>query len=149
MSYQPNQIEENRRVLLVDDDPGMLYALKRCLDPRFEVHTAENGKMALQILAEGESFAAIVTDMHMPVMGGIELLSRAAELYPATKRIVMTAAVGDETRNQAKRVKAFRYLPKPCSPFHVILLLEEAVTEFQHAVSADQFAGFQPLVAFR
>jgi len=77
-------------VLLVDDEPNMLRALKRLLrDEPYEVLTASGAEQALDILAD-TPIALLVTDYRMPGMTGLELVKLARERYPDTIRIILT-----------------------------------------------------------
>lgn len=63
------------KVLLVDDDPGLLEIFQEGLeDLSFEVTCALNGEEALKILGE-KKIHCLITDIAMPVMGGVELVS--------------------------------------------------------------------------
>ena len=54
------------RVLFVDDEPNVLSAIRRSLRNELDVHTAESGRDALDLIAKGEPFAVIVSDCRMP-----------------------------------------------------------------------------------
>lgn len=60
-------------ILIVDDDPMVREIFRSVLEPRFSVLEAENGKRALEIL-EGQAVRLVITDIHMPVMNGVELV---------------------------------------------------------------------------
>lgn len=63
------------KVLLVDDDPGLLEIFQEGLeDLSFEVTCALNGEEALKILGD-KKIHCLITDIAMPVMGGVELVS--------------------------------------------------------------------------
>jgi len=69
-----------RRVLFVDDDPNILAGIRRVLRSfrdDFELYFAENGKDALEIMAE-TAFDVVVSDMRMPGMDGADLLKKGA-----------------------------------------------------------------------
>jgi adenylate cyclase len=71
-------------VLLVDDEPGVLSALRRLLRPaRYQVLTTESGAAALELLASTQ-VDLIISDMRMPYMSGAEFLAQAQTLYPDT-----------------------------------------------------------------
>lgn len=92
-------MEKRKRILFVDDEPKILEGLRRILRPlrnEWEVEFAEGGIEALEILSRS-SFDAIVTDMRMPVMNGLELLNRVKSLYPHIIRIVLSGQADQET----------------------------------------------------
>ena len=74
-------------ILLVDDEPEILYSLKGLLRREFELHTAESGHEALEILTR-HAIHVIVTDQRMPEMTGVQLMCRAKNEYPEAIRIV-------------------------------------------------------------
>ncbi len=64
-----------RKILIVDDEPGIVTMMKRFLEKcGYEVFTAENGERALGILREGPEVGLLILDSRMPKMGGIEVL---------------------------------------------------------------------------
>ena len=86
-------------ILVVDDDPQVLSAIRRDLKERYQaeyrVLATASAESALETLAElkrrGDPLALIVSDQRMPGMLGVELLGRCRDLYPATKRVLLTA----------------------------------------------------------
>jgi response regulator RpfG family c-di-GMP phosphodiesterase len=103
------------KILFVDDEPNVLESIQRQLRKRFEVATAEGGNEALRILKEQGPFAVIVSDMRMPQMNGIELLTQAKDLYPDMVRLMLTGNADQETAMEAVNTgQIFRFLTKPC-----------------------------------
>ena len=78
------------KILFVDDDPNILSSFERQFRKLFTVHTAPGGKEGLEIVSEHGPFAVIVSDLRMPVMDGIEFLSRVREAAPDSVRIMPT-----------------------------------------------------------
>ncbi|MCL2013340.1 MAG: response regulator [Cystobacterineae bacterium] len=77
-------------VLLVDDEPNIVNALKRSLsDEDYEVYTAHNGQVALELL-KSQKVDLIISDQIMPGMTGVELLKLARLRYPDVARIMLT-----------------------------------------------------------
>ncbi len=104
------------KILFVDDEENVLQSMKRQLRKRFSMQTAMSGDEALKILKEEGPFAVIVSDMRMPGMNGVELLSRVKELYPEIVRIMLTGNADQETAMEAVNAgQIFRFLTKPCS----------------------------------
>ncbi|MEM9193061.1 MAG: response regulator [Myxococcota bacterium] len=103
------------RTLFVDDEPDVLEALEnrlRRLRRRWSMTFAVGGREALARLAS-EPFDVIVSDMRMPGMDGIELLSHVRSAYPHMVRIVLS---GQTSKEQAFRTLsvAHQFLSKPC-----------------------------------
>lgn len=123
----------NQKVLFVDDEPNVLQSIRRGLRKVFDVHTAEGGEAALQLLRDEGSFAVIVSDMRMPGMNGVELLSQVKKLWPDTVRMMLTGNADQETAVDAvNHGDIFRFLNKPCEN----TLLGDAVKDGirQHAL---------------
>jgi CheY-like chemotaxis protein len=89
--------EPKRRstILVVDDDPLVSEIYRTFLEPRFEVATAENGAVALEVLGRRPVDLAIV-DVHMPVMNGAELV-RAMRADPRWERLPVIIETSDPT----------------------------------------------------
>ena len=83
-------------VLLVDDEPGVLFTLSELLLERgHKVITAKNGVEALTKLEEAET---VLTDLSMPRMDGLELMTQIAARDPSLPVILLTAWPGPRFR---------------------------------------------------
>ena len=112
-------------ILTVDDDPGVSRAVARDLRRRYgeqqRIVRAESGDAALDALREmklrGDEVAVIVADYRMPGMNGIEFLERAMDLYPAARRVLLTAYADTGAAIDAINVVDLdHYLLKPWDP---------------------------------
>ena len=122
----PGSTASSRPALLtVDDDPGVSRAVARDLRRHYgETHRivrAESGEQALDALREmklrGEQVAVLLADFRMPRMSGIEFLEQAMDLYPAAKRVLLTAyADTDAAIDAINVVDLDYYLLKPWDP---------------------------------
>ncbi len=106
--------EVNRTLLLVDDEPYILSALKRVLRCEgYTIFTAESGAVALQILA-AHPVQVIVSDQRMPGMAGVELLTCVHALYPKTRRIILSGYLNIPLLAAAvNRGTIWKYFGKP------------------------------------
>ena len=103
------------KILFVDDEPNILQSIQRQLRNRFALQTAGSGDEALRILKEEGPFSVIVSDMRMPGMNGVELLSRVKDSYPETVPLMLTGNADQETAMEAVNDgQIFRFLTKPC-----------------------------------
>jgi len=105
---------EKRTILFVDDEVKVLNSLRRgLLDEPYETLFAESGKEALEIL-EKQEVHIIVTDMRMPEMTGLELLTEVRKKYPHIVRLVLSGYTQIEslltTINQGE---IFKFITKP------------------------------------
>ncbi|HEB69998.1 MAG TPA: response regulator [Desulfobulbus sp.] len=120
------------KILFVDDEENVLQSMKRQLRKRFPMQVALSADEALQILKEEGPFAVIVSDMRMPGMNGVELLSRVKGLYPDTVRIMLTGNADQETAMEAvNNGQIFRFLTKPCSTATLIPALALAQRQYR------------------
>ncbi|WP_221795867.1 HD domain-containing phosphohydrolase [Oceanobacter mangrovi] len=100
-------------ILLVDDEPAVLQALKRLLHRNHDVMVANSAAEALQLL-EDQPFDLIISDMRMPQMSGAELLKICFERWPDMVRILITGYADLESTIQAvNEGNIFRYVNKP------------------------------------
>ncbi|KPC62545.1 FAD-dependent oxidoreductase [Streptomyces chattanoogensis] len=112
-------------ILTVDDDPGVSRAVARDLRRRYggsyRIVRAESGESALAALRElklrGGPVAVIVADYRMPNMNGIEFLEQALDIYPDTRRVLLTAYADTNAAIDAINVVDLdHYLLKPWEP---------------------------------
>ena len=119
-------------VLLVDDDPAVLSSLARHLRDDFTVSFADSGRAAIDALRNG-SFAVIVSDLRMPGIDGVEVLSHAQDLAPDTVRILLTGHADMDAATRAVNLgQVFRFLTKPVPAKDIATVLRTAVR--QHAL---------------
>ena len=133
-------------IITVDDDPGVSRAVARDLRRRYgESHRivrAESPAAALDALRQmklrGDQVAIILADYRMPQMSGIEFLEQAMDLYPAARRVLLTAyADTDAAIDAINVVDLDHYLLKPWDPpeeklYPVVDALLEAWRESDH-----------------
>ncbi|MBF0269520.1 MAG: EAL domain-containing protein [Alphaproteobacteria bacterium] len=122
----------NRKILLVDDEPHILDGLRRHLSKRFEVHTAQSGDEALLLLDGHGPFAAIISDLRMPGMSGLELLAEMRARAAKTVRMVLSGSNDFETAIAAVNEGAiFRFLTKPVAPDVLTEAIESAIMRYE------------------
>jgi EAL domain-containing protein (putative c-di-GMP-specific phosphodiesterase class I) len=101
------------RVLVAEDEPALLRTMARALrETGFEVATAGDGREAVQLLAAMD-FDAVLSDIRMPDMDGIQLLRAVRERDLELPVILVTASPDVHTAQQAIEYGAFRYIMKP------------------------------------
>lgn len=118
------------RVLLVDDDPIVLRALRRLLlatRPGWEIDMAESGAAAL-LLLETKTYDVVVTDLHMPVLDGIALLTRLKAEHPTVMRVIHSSHIESLSPDQCQEL-AHAVLPKPGRPDELVVVLEWALEQ--------------------
>jgi two-component system, chemotaxis family, chemotaxis protein CheY len=117
-------------VLVVDDSVTMVMSLKTTLAMSgFDVETASNGKMALEKLQSGLKPNLILTDINMPVMGGMDLI-RNVRAMPGFRFIpILTLTTESETgkRDEGRRAGATGWLVKPLSGNDLIAVIKKVL----------------------
>jgi thioredoxin reductase (NADPH) len=112
-------------LLIVDDDPQVLAAVRRDLRSRYREHytvmSATSGAEALatarELKTRGDSIAVIISDQRMPGMLGSEVLARSRDLYPIARRVLLTAYSDIEAAIKAiNEAHLDHYLSKPWDP---------------------------------
>ena len=112
-------------LLIVDDDPQVLAAVRRDLRSRYReqytVMSAVSGEEALatarELKSRGDSLAMIISDQRMPGMLGSEVLARSREVYPLARRVLLTAYSDIEAAVRAiNEAHLDHYLSKPWFP---------------------------------
>ncbi len=103
----------SEKVLLVDDEIDFLEALGERMDTRgMNVTTASSGEEALDIVNR-ESFDAIVLDLQMPGMDGLEVLSAVKKMKPEMQIILLTGHATVEKGIEAMKLGAMDLIEKP------------------------------------
>jgi response regulator RpfG family c-di-GMP phosphodiesterase len=103
------------KVLFVDDEPNVLDGYRRMLRQEFNLDTAIGGEQGLAAIAERGPFALVISDMRMPVMDGVQFLSRVMQNSPDTVRMVLTGHADlDAVMHAVNDGNIFRFLTKPC-----------------------------------
>jgi two-component system NtrC family response regulator len=117
-------------ILIVDDEPNYRIVLSELLrDEEYEVFTADSGHAALKIAREAD-LDLVITDMKMPGMDGIELLSKLKEFNRRLPVILITAYAEVGKAVEAMHLGAFTYLAKPFSNEELLASAKKAVEHY-------------------
>ncbi|POP52372.1 sigma-54-dependent transcriptional regulator [Zhongshania marina] len=125
------------RVLLVDDDPGVLQLLSMRLEAlNFEVICADGGETAMAKL-QTESANIVISDLRMDGMDGIELFEKIQHRYPSIPVIVLTAHGSIKEAVSATQKGVFSFLTKPVDKDELLSSIQQALNLNSHS-PADQ-----------
>jgi two-component system response regulator (stage 0 sporulation protein F) len=114
-------------VLVVDDEPGVRFALTEVLSDRgYRVVCASSGMQALGMLAGVD---VVLTDLSMPGMDGFELMSHIAVRAPALPVILLTARCSENIARIASSRGACDCLSKPFDIDEIARVIERARTQ--------------------
>jgi DNA-binding NtrC family response regulator len=139
------------RILVVDDDPGILFLLRSRLDQLgCAVTTVSSGARAIEKLA-AEAPSLMFLDLRLPRMSGLDVLRHTRQTSPETTVIVMTAYATVEKAVEALKEGAWDFLTKPLTPGHLELVVQKAFErqEMQRATRLAQEeldAKIQPII---
>lgn len=118
-----------RKILVVDDDPGVRDVIRSMLESAgYRVLAAENGKEAMKIL-KAERVDLILTDLVMPEQEGIETIKTLRREYPDLKVIAMSGAFGGDYLRIASYLGAHGTLSKPIQMQALLKLIGETLGE--------------------
>ena len=124
MTFRVNTLDKPV-ILVVDDDPQVLAAVRRDLRSRYREHymivSASSGPEALgtarDLKSRGDALAMIISDQRMPQMSGTEVLARSLEFYPQARRVLLTAYSDIDAAVRAiNEAHLHHYLSKPWDP---------------------------------
>jgi two-component system response regulator GlrR len=125
------------KVLLVDDDPGVLQLLSMRLEAlNFEVICADGGETAMAKL-QTESANIVISDLRMDGMDGIELFEKIQHRYPSIPVIVLTAHGSIKEAVSATQKGVFSFLTKPVDKDELLSSIQQALNLNSHS-PADQ-----------
>ncbi len=117
---------DERHIWIIDDDDSIRFVLQKALEnASMQVTSFDSANNVMDELEDGEP-DAIITDIRMPGMDGLELLSRLSDQYPALPVIIMTAHTDLDSAVSAYQGGAFEYLPKPFDIDDAVALAQRA-----------------------
>ena len=117
------------KILIVDDEKTIVFALEESLlDEGYDVRTAHSGEDGLALFKE-EAADVVLTDLKMPGMTGMELLSKVKEISPSTHVVIITAYGNFDSAVEAVRLGAFDYIQKPFQINNVKEVVAKALSD--------------------
>ncbi|NRA40379.1 MAG: response regulator, partial [Planctomycetes bacterium] len=124
-------LSSNQRILLIDDDSSVLQSLKRQFRKKdWDISICSNGQDAIDNISHN-TYAVILSDVCMPHITGIEVLSHALKHSPHSARVLLS---GLSTLNDAieaiNTCKADQFFLKPCDPSILTEAIEKHLTTY-------------------
>src|SRR5258708_13693819 len=120
-------------ILVGDDETALLQALPQALSlrlPEIQVKTTDSAVEALE-LVQHYDYDAIVSDIKMPGMDGLVLLTRIKELRPETPALLITGRGERDLAIQALRVGAYDFIQKPIDRDYIVTALQRAIQTYR------------------
>jgi len=117
------------RILVVEDDEAVRKVLRRVLEPAgYEMEVATTGSEGLLRLGT-ELYDLVLLDLHLPGVGGMELLHAGPARQADAQFIMMTGDATVDSALEAMRLGAYDYLRKPLNIAELLIILERALEE--------------------
>ena len=127
----------NPRILLVDDERSVAGLLSLALkDGGYEVDVEYSGERAIERLLD-EVYDAVVADLRMEKLDGLDILRAARQRYPSPAVIIMTGHGSIDSAVEAMKLGASDYLTKPVDPSELTLALERVFERRQLLTELD------------
>jgi two-component system response regulator HupR/HoxA len=130
-------MENKPRILIVDDEPGIVESLALTFEEDYEVLSATEPEKAIELMKQND-VAVVLADQRMPRITGVEVLRFARELRPDAVRIVLSGYTDIEDLITAINAgEVWRYLTKPWEPADLKITVKQAAERF-HLVRENQ-----------
>src|SRR5271157_4726857 len=121
MSRKKQAQSKAAKILIVNDEPDVCALLSRWLTSEgFSCETADNGPMAVMLLAENK-FDLVISDMIVPGMSGIDLLTIVRDPFPDTAVLILAAAGHRKKAVSALDLGAYGYVIKPFDKNEILI----------------------------
>jgi len=119
---------EKRKILIVDDEPGVRESLRMVLKEKYEPIAVASGEEALAALPEVKP-AVVLLDVLMPGLDGLAVLERLKEQDQHTPVVMLTATKTVKTAVTAMKLGAFDYVTKPFDVEELVIIVERAARD--------------------
>src|SRR6266487_6996985 len=113
-------------ILVVDDEMGPRESLKMILHPYYNVHTADRGTQAVEMLKQ-VSVDLVTVDLKMPGFSGINVLEKVKQYDPDIEAIIITGYGSLDTAIEGLHLGAFDYISKPFDVNHILSLVRRGL----------------------
>ncbi|AOY77951.1 sigma-54-dependent transcriptional regulator [Clostridium formicaceticum] len=134
------------KILIVDDEKNIRLALKQCLlAEKYEVETAVNGLEGYEKIM-AEDFDAVLLDMKMPGLTGIEVLQKVRSEGKKVSIIMMTAYGTIEKAVEAMKLGAIDFLSKPFAPEEIRMIIKDVLS--REELSEEVVATYHEMVQY-
>lgn len=115
------------KILLIDDDEGIAWVVRKTLEPDFAVTHAATGAAGLSNLEDSHSL--VLLDLRLPDADGLDLLKRITTTKPELPVIMITAHGGMESAVEAMKLGAYDYLEKPFNVDELRIVARKALED--------------------
>lgn len=123
------------RILIVDDDPSLVEALRAALGPYYEILTSNTGLDALELIAR-QPLDLVLLDYLLPDVSGLTILRTIKKLFPSVLVILITAFGSEDVSVESFRGGARDYLKKPINVSELLARMERLLTARKRTLEA-------------
>lgn len=124
---------ENKRILIVEDESNLARTLAQALrlgsDGNFNVQVCETAEAGLELLKE-QAYHVVISDLRLPGINGLELITQIKNDYPDTHTILITGFGSDEVEAKADEISE-GYLTKPFDMLDLLLMVKKVINPKQ------------------
>jgi two-component system, NtrC family, response regulator AtoC len=129
---------DKAKILLVDDEPGMLRYIKTLLEvEEHQVATASTGEEAVEIVEKGMAPDLVLLDLLMPGIDGLETLEKLRKLRPGVKVVILSCVNDTKKVVQAIRLGASDYITKPFQKAELDAVIDQCLGTNQQNYSGE------------
>ena len=138
-------VAQNRSILIVDDELGVRESLKMILKPNYQVHTATEGRDALQSIQKNK-IDLVALDLKMPGLSGIDVLRQIKKNDPDMEVIVITAHGTPQNVQEANRYGAGDFITKPFNVPDLLDSINKSLERRSYSLRLKNFNRYNSVV---
>jgi DNA-binding NtrC family response regulator len=139
------KVAQERSILIVDDELGVRESLRMILKSRYEVHTAADGKEALQCIQK-DKIDLVTLDLKMPGLSGIDVLREIKKKNADIEVVVITGYGSPQNLQEATRYGAGDFITKPFNMPDLINSVAKSFERQSYNQRLKNFARYNSLV---
>lgn len=136
---------QKRSILIVDDEFSVRESLRMILKPRYEVHTAADGKEALHCIQK-DKIDLVTLDLKMPGLSGIEVLREIKKKYADVEVIVISAYGTPQNVHEATSYGVGGFITKPFNLSDIINSIRKSLDHRSHNLKLKNFSRYNSIV---
>ena len=117
----------SKKVLICDDEEGIRESLKLILSDHFELIVADSGKQCLECLSHSKDIGAVLLDIKMPKVSGMDILEQIKAKHASVPVIMVTGYRSVETAQEATSRGAQGYIVKPFKADEIVAAVKRVM----------------------
>jgi DNA-binding response OmpR family regulator len=138
-------MEPKGTILIVDDELGPRESLRMILKPHYNVHTAADGKEALNVLRK-EKIDVVTLDLKMPGLSGLDTLREIRRFFSDVEVVIITAYGSPQNVKEANRYGARSFICKPFNSMELLNYINNLFERRNYALKAKNQSKYNSLL---